>query len=34
MTGVAWVFMGTIWTTIIVCGGVSMRAIVKNQNQK
>ncbi|CEI71660.1 Hypothetical protein FRIFI_0106 [Romboutsia hominis] len=31
MTGAAWVFMGTIWTTIFVCIGVSMKTIIKDQ---
>lgn len=31
MTGAAWVFMGVIWSAIIVCVGVSMRKIIKDQ---
>jgi len=30
MTGVAWTFMGIIWSTILICIGISMRKIVKD----
>lgn len=31
MTGSAWIFLGCIWTLIIVTIGVSMTKIMKNQ---
>lgn len=31
MTSAAWIFMGTIWSTIFICIGISMKKIVKDQ---
>lgn len=31
MTSAAWGFMGVIWIAILVCIGVSMKKIVKDQ---
>ena len=31
MTGAAWIFLGIIWSAIIVTIGVSMKTILKNQ---
>lgn len=30
MTGVAWVFMGTVFTIIVGAAGLSLRVILKN----
>lgn len=31
MTSAAWAFMGTIWTTIFISIGISMKAILKDE---
>ena len=31
MTGAAWIFLGTIWSIILVTIGLSMKTIIKNQ---